>query len=120
MGMDVAMFETYRLVNMRGRLDVVVAGELRRELMQMCAKPGARVAVDLRRVDFIDSAGLAALVRGLRTAEASGGSFRLIGPLSPDARRIFELTRFDLVFDIIDAGVAADAGVTADGAGVER
>ncbi len=108
MGMDVAMFEGYRTVNMQGRLDVVVAADLRRELTEMCAEPEARVAVDLRGVDFIDSAGLAALVRGLRTAEASGGSFCLIGPLPSDAMRIFELTRFDLVFNILDAGTGGD------------
>ncbi len=98
--MNVGTFEGYQTVRAPRRLDAVVARELRPQLVAMAEAPGCRIAVDLRSVDFIDSAGLAALVRGLRVAEASGGEFCLVGPLSDDAARIFELTRFDLVFDI--------------------
>ncbi len=104
MDMNVAFIEGFQTVELCGRLDAVVAASLREQLSELASGVEPNVAVDLRRVPFVDSAGLAALVRGKRATEALGGSFRIVGPLMNSARRIFELTCFDQVFDIIDGG----------------
>lgn len=51
-----------------------------------------RVVVDLEKVESIDSAGLMALVHGLRVAQSLGKSFHLCS-VSPSIRIIFELTQ---------------------------
>jgi anti-sigma B factor antagonist len=58
--------------------------------------------VDLSAVVFVDSAGLAALVRGLKDARLAGGDLRLVRPGADEAMRVFRLTRFDRVFELLD------------------
>jgi len=60
------------------------------------------VLVDLEKVDFIDSAGLMALVSGVRKAKQL--KLRLcFCSVSPAHRIIFELTQLDRVFEIFEA-----------------
>ena len=81
-----------------GRLDALEAAGLRRLLEGHLQDGQANIAVDLTDLEFLDSAGLAALVMGMKTARAAGGDLRLVWPSSADAMRIFELTSFDQVF----------------------
>lgn len=58
-----------------------------------------RLIVDLSDTRFIDSAGLAALVRGMKRCRARGGDLVLSAPSTP-ARAILELTRLDRAFTV--------------------
>lgn len=85
-----------------GRLDALEARSLRTSLQDHIADGMTRIAVDLSDVTFVDSAGLAALVKGMKDTRQAGGDLRLVSPSSPDARRVFQLTRFDRVFTFGD------------------
>jgi anti-sigma B factor antagonist len=78
------------IVAVEGELDVATSGELactlRREL-----KGASRVRLDLSHVDFIDSTGLAAIVKPLREAPGER-RIELTGTLPSQARRLLELT----------------------------
>ena len=67
-----------------------------------------RIVVNLEQVESMDSAGLMALVHGLRVAQSLGKSFNLCS-VSPSIRIIFELTQLDSVFEILDLPVAIAA-----------
>jgi len=56
------------------------------------------------QVEFIDSAGLAALVRAMQQLRTVGGDLVLKGALSSEVGRVMELTRFDQVFTFEPAG----------------
>ena len=87
-----------------GRVDAVVAPELREAVTAVvAANAGVAVTADLGSVDFIDSAGLACLVQGMKRARQAGGDLRLVAPRNGDAFRVFELTRFDRVFDFVES-----------------
>lgn len=86
-----------------GRLDTVEAAPLRASINQTIGAGNNRIVVDLSAVEFIDSAGLAALVIGMKRARLEQGDLRLVSPREPDARRVFELTKFDDVFVMTDA-----------------
>ena len=58
--------------------------------------------IDLAQVDFVDSSGLVALVTGLRAAHQSGCRLLLCN-VQPQVRIIFELTRLDEVFEIVES-----------------
>jgi anti-sigma B factor antagonist len=62
---------------------------------------GARLVLDLSKVEFIDSSGLGALVSCLRQAHADGGEIKLSG-LSKPARALFELVRMHRVFEVFN------------------
>ena len=91
-----------------GRVDAVVAPELREAVITMVTdNAGTAVTVDLAEVGFIDSAGLACLVQGMKRARQAGGDLCLTAPENGDAFRVFELTRFDRVFEFVPSPAAA-------------
>jgi anti-anti-sigma factor len=56
-----------------GEIDVDTAHEVREAVAAVLAKARpARIELNLRRVSFIDSVGISALVAGFQTAEVSG------------------------------------------------
>ena len=86
-----------------GRLDAVEAPGVRAELDRVLRSGASTLVVDLVAVTFIDSAGLAALVRARRDARQLGGDIVLISPSNRDALRVFGLTQFDEVFRMVDS-----------------
>ncbi len=58
--------------------------------------------VDMKQVEFLDSAGLMVLVKALRMAQNLGHRF-IICSLAPSVRMVFELTQLDKVFEIFDS-----------------
>ncbi len=90
-----------------GRLDALEAAPMRETVASHLDAGANRLVVDLSDVEFVDSAGLAALVRGMKDARSVGGDLRLVSPKNPDAMRVFELTKFDSVFDMFDDAVVA-------------
>jgi anti-sigma B factor antagonist len=60
-----------------------------------------RVVVNMSRVSYIDSAGIACLVEALKVARDSKIGFALFG-LGPVAKEVFELTRLISVFQVYD------------------
>jgi anti-anti-sigma factor len=55
--------------------------------------------VDMSRVEFLDSAGLMALVTAFRLAQSQGKSFNICA-IPPSVKIIFELTQLDTVLSI--------------------
>ncbi len=88
-------------VTLSGRLDALEAAALRNVLDQAMSDGLVNLAIDLSDVDFVDSAGLAALVKGMKDARTVGGDVKLVSPESADAMRVFELTKFDQVFTMV-------------------
>lgn len=86
-----------------GRLDALRATSLRTEIEASLESGVVRFVVDLTEATFIDSAGLAALAKGMKEARLRGGDLRLVAARDPNARRVFELTRFDQVFTMGDS-----------------
>lgn len=60
-----------------------------------------RVAVNLTKVPYIDSSGVATLVEGFKAARDLGSRFILFG-LSASAREVLQLSRLTKVFEIYD------------------
>ena len=94
---------------LEGELDLHVSPTVVASLNMMIEKKPKQVVVDLSRVTYIDSAGLAALIEGLQKVEDYGRNFSLAG-LQETVRSIFESSRLDLVFrnfPDVDAALAA-------------
>ena len=86
------------------------ARKLAEELHPLVAPAGARLAVDLSKLAQINSAGLSELINVVARARLSGSSVVLISP-SAFIRRVFETTRLDQWFDIVDDHGAAEAAL---------
>jgi anti-sigma B factor antagonist len=90
--------QTTVTISVDGRLDAARCPELRAEVDQRLAGQVHALVIDLSEATFIDSVGLAALVKAMRDAEAQESSFVIVRPRSDDAMRVFRLSKFDRVF----------------------
>ncbi len=89
-------------VSISGRLDAARCSDVRAEIDRHIVTGCQRLVIDLRNTEFVDSVGLAALVKAMRDAQRIGASFSIVRPLTDDAMRVFRLSKFDEVFDMRD------------------
>jgi anti-sigma B factor antagonist len=98
-----------------GRLDAAHAESLKNTLKQIIGGGSVPVVVDLADVPFIDSAGLSALVFGLKLARRAGGDLMLAG-VQPQTLTVLSLTMLDKVFTICPNREAALASLATNAA----
>jgi anti-sigma B factor antagonist len=90
-------------------IDLHVSPRISTALAAMIEQKPPRLVVDLSKVTYIDSSGLAVLIEGMQNVEAYGGKFILAG-IQENVKPIFEIARLDQVFIIfphVDAALAA-------------
>ena len=98
------------VVDITGDITLYNSPEVRRVLLDLLkAKHVPRVIVNLEKVKYIDSAGVASLVEGLKTSRDLKSGFALYG-LSKTTREVLELTRLIKVFEVYDNEEAALRG----------
>lgn len=88
------------VIEIEGNIDIQHSPEVRKVILENLEK-SKPVIVNLSKVHYIDSSGIASLVEGLRKAKDVKGRFILVGPTKA-ARELFELTRLITVFEIYD------------------
>jgi len=74
-------------------------------------KPKAKgCVVDLSAVDYMDSSGIATLVRTWQTMQKKGGKMRLAAPSAP-VKDVFELAHVNEIFEIFPSVDEAKTGL---------
>ena len=95
-----------------GRIDHASAEAFQQALqphLDQCGPDGARIVLDLRGLEYISSVGLRVLMMAAHQVGGQKGSIVVAGPTSL-VKEVFEISRFDLVFetfDDIEAALAA-------------
>lgn len=97
--------ERTSIVDLSGRLDAHQSNHVTKKLSE-AVEITPRIVVNLGKVHFIDSTGLATLVRGMRKSREKQGDLVLC-ELQQPVRIIFELTRLDQAFEIYTSEQAA-------------
>jgi anti-sigma B factor antagonist len=88
------------IVDVTGDITLYNSPEVRKVLLDLLKeKRTARVIVNMLKVKYIDSAGVASLVEGLKISRDLKSTFALYG-LSRTAREVLELTRLIKVFEV--------------------
>jgi anti-sigma B factor antagonist len=93
---------TTTIVDVVGDITLYNSPEMRKvliELLKTQRKP--RVIVNMLSVKYIDSAGVASLVEGLKISRDMKSTFAIFG-LSRTAREVLELTRLVKVFEVYE------------------
>lgn len=90
-------------VSVSGEVDSATAPGLRGCLLEVLERPGTTtVEVDLRRVTFLDSAGLSALATAHRAALAGGHDLRMRCGTTRAVVRPLQITGLWDVFTVVD------------------
>jgi anti-sigma B factor antagonist len=97
------------VVAVEGQLIVGNRQELKNLVHEALERGGRRFVIDCSRTGYIDSSGLGALVSMSRKVRESGGEMRIAG-LNEDLRSLFELTKLDTLFPILETPEQALTG----------
>ena len=106
---DMTLPESKNVLPLEGEIDLHVSPRISEKLGEMIKLKPSRVVIDLSRVTYIDSSGLAILISAMQDVEEYGGRFAIAG-LQENVRTIFETARLDKVFLMyphVDAALAA-------------
>ena len=98
--MDVKTFQQdgVNVFLVQGEINISTALELKKSFEK---SPAKKVVVDLEKVTYIDSSGLATLVEMLKRVKGQGGSLGLAG-MTEKVRSLFEITKLDKLFTICE------------------
>jgi anti-sigma B factor antagonist len=95
-----------------GELDAYTVGQFRESLAELAGT--ARLLIDLSEVPFMDSAGLGALIGGIRRAREAGGDVA-VACSRPTLTRLLHTTGFDRIVPVTETvEAAASALATAE------
>ncbi|TMK69397.1 MAG: STAS domain-containing protein [Actinobacteria bacterium] len=84
-----------------GELDIASAPRLEEGLEEVERDTPGTLVLDLRKVDFIDSTGLRAVIAADERARSAGRRFVVVrGPAAVE--RVFSVTQLDQRLDIVD------------------
>jgi anti-anti-sigma factor len=93
-----------RVIAVRGELDLSTASDLERLLEEAVASGDASVLIDLSECEFIDSTGIALIVRAWqrldRAADGEGSGQVMISSDNDQVRRVLEITGLELSIPI--------------------
>jgi len=87
------------VISVRGEVDLYSSPGLRQEIKKQVKKKPAVLVIELSRVEYMDSSGVATLVEGLKNIGKKGGKLKLAGLTDP-VRQVFNFAHLDKVFDI--------------------
>jgi len=101
------LIDCVEVVHINGRIELGEGSSAVREVVRdLLAKGRKRILLDLAEVEYIDSAGLGALVSSFTSVQNDGGALKLLN-LTKKVQNLLQMTRLYTVFDIFDDETAA-------------
>ena len=95
-------FEKTTILDITGDIDLANSPEVRKAVLREVREHRTpRLVMNLSKVRYIDSSGVASLVEGLKASRDLGLRFILFG-LSPSAREVLQLSRLLKIFEVYD------------------
>jgi anti-sigma B factor antagonist len=95
------------ILDITGDIDLAHSPAMRKALLQeIREKKTPKVFLNLEKVRYIDSSGIASLVEGLKASRDQGSRLILFG-LSKTVREVMELSRLQKIFEIHESEAQA-------------
>lgn len=95
----------WTVVEVAGELDLHTSPSMREHVLGIIEGGGTRVALDLTRVEFMDSSSLGSLVTCLKRIRERDGRLVLVG-VGGTPMKVLTLTGLDRVFELVDSAAA--------------
>ncbi len=93
--------QQYMLIDIKGEVDMYSSPQIRKILLEHISKKVSGLIVNLKAVSYMDSSGIATLVESLQRLNEYGGKL-IITNVQGAVMDVFELSRLDKVFTIVD------------------
>ena len=101
MTVNVRPGDGYAAIDLSGPIDLGTSPELRSVFQDLARKGTPALVVNLEKVNYMDSSGVATLVECLQRLADYDGKMALCG-ITPRAREVLEITNLAGVFDFYD------------------
>ncbi len=101
MDINIEERDNYTIVGLEGDVDLSCSPDARTSILGVLEE-NKGLLIDLNKVSYIDSSGVASLVEGYQTAKKQSLKFGLVG-VSDAAMSVLKLARLDKVFPIFDS-----------------
>lgn len=96
------MLPKVKVLKPEGILDSTKATQFRQQAQELISKGEKLILIDLKKVSFMDSSGLGALVLILKTIQANEGRLFLMS-INDQVKMLFELTNMTQMFEIVES-----------------
>lgn len=96
------------ILSLNGRLDSAAAPQFWQAIDEQIEAGYIRLVVDLKKVDFLSSAGIKAMIRGVQRTRSLGGDFRVANAQS-QVKQLLSLAGVDTVIRLYPNVVGATA-----------
>ncbi|MEA2826586.1 MAG: anti-sigma factor antagonist [Actinomycetota bacterium] len=106
---DLEERDDYTICRPVGELDAYTVGQFREALGELASRP--KLLIDMSDVPFVDSAGLGALIGGIRRAREVGGDVAVCCN-RPTLVRLLHTTGFDRIVTVTDTLAEAARSLT--------
>lgn len=84
-----------------GEIDINTAPNVKKAFDKIIKEKKAKIVINLEKVAYIDSSGLATLVELLKNFRTYGAKLKLVS-LSAKVKSLFEITKLEKLFDIFE------------------
>lgn len=101
MGMKAENKNGLMVCYIEGEIDINTAPEIKKSFQGLLAKKTPKMVINFCKVNYVDSSGLATLVEILKGMKSYGGRMRLTN-LSPKIKGLFEITKLEKLFEIMN------------------
>lgn len=95
--------------HIEGEIDINTSPGLKKSFDKLLSGKAPKIIINLSKVTYVDSSGLATLVEILKNMRAYGGKLKL-SDMSSKIKSLFEITKLEKLFDIV--ATEADAIAT--------
>jgi anti-sigma B factor antagonist len=84
-----------------GKINALIADEIKEKIIRLFDNASAKVVIDLKGVEYIDSSGFGCFLSLLRAARDNYGIIKFTNP-EPQIKALFETLNLQTVFEIFN------------------
>ena len=89
-----------KLIEIYGKFDIESTEEFEKAYNKQLESKPAIVAIDMSKLDYIDSSGIGSLIKCLNALKNNNGKLVLVG-MKPTILNVFKLAKLDMFFQIL-------------------
>ncbi|BDA78423.1 anti-sigma factor antagonist [Leptospira kobayashii] len=92
-----------KTIEISGKFDIESTEEFESIFSKVTESNPGIVAIEMSRLDYIDSSGIGSLIKSLNNLKNKKGKLILIG-MKPMIQNVFKLAKLDMFFEILSLG----------------